>query len=340
MGPMTESVVISGCGWVTPFAAGTIELVLGKALSLGRPADCENARWSIPDDLLAAYKEFPPELIRDRGTWLAAIALEHARSDARIDASKLEPQRVGLILGDALAGQLGMMSFATEVREQTPRFVSPLHFPQTVGNYTAGALARAYSIRGPNATIAKRGSSAGLDAVVEGCGLIARGEADLIFAGGLNCMSGELARGMADPHAHLADGACLFVLEPASRAETRGVDWLAAVDITRRLDTASDTTAEAPFLARALPDQPGAIVVAHWIGNCGGALGAACVAAAIGAGRGYEVPLQDGPSPENFVATTLCTSVTARERGAHVKTCVAADGDFGDESNVTLIIPC
>ena len=57
-----------------------------------------------------------------------------------------------------------MIRFAEEVRAQSPRFVSPIHFPETVGNYLAAALARGFGFRGPNLTLA--GDSAGMEAVV------------------------------------------------------------------------------------------------------------------------------------------------------------------------------
>lgn len=117
-----------------------------------------------------------------------------------------------MVLGCALAGQLGMIGFAQEVRSQSARFVSPLHFPQTVGNYAAGALARSFHIRGPNLTVA-RGVASGLEAVVAGCRIIRDGLADVVLAGGADTFVDALIPALREESQDLAEGACWFVLE-------------------------------------------------------------------------------------------------------------------------------
>ncbi len=184
-----QSIVLTGCGWVTPFAADSISDVLAAA----RQPAC----WTVPDERLDDFPDLSNELKHDRGAWMTAVALEHACRSASVELKSLDSGRVGLVLGCGLAGQLGMIDFADEVRQQSPRFVSPIHFPQTVGNYIAGALARGYDIRGPNITLAS-GATSGLDAIVEACSLLACGSADLVFAGGTEQLSKALAEGLSE----------------------------------------------------------------------------------------------------------------------------------------------
>ena len=98
---------------VTPFAAGG-----GAVLMQGREVvRCagDAAYWSIPDSLLEGYASFGPELKHDRFSWITAAALTHACADAGIRLSDVEPERIGLVLGQAFAGQSGMINFANEV---------------------------------------------------------------------------------------------------------------------------------------------------------------------------------------------------------------------------------
>ncbi|MCH7839830.1 MAG: hypothetical protein IID38_06310 [Planctomycetes bacterium] len=214
--PSDQPVVgVLGCGLVTPYGAGAgIDL-----LSDDRPERCgqESPYWSVPEQVLAGAAELAAEVRRDRTSWMAGVALALACRDAGVVLSDSPPERVALVLGCALAGQLGMIDFADEVRAQSPRFVSPIHFPQTVGNYTAGVLSRAFKIRGPNLTLST-GASAGLQAVANACSLLRDGLADLAIAGGVEVLSEGMVRGLGgsqfgETNARVwSEGACIYLL--------------------------------------------------------------------------------------------------------------------------------
>ena len=192
----SPAVALTGCGWITPLASGTISQVLAAARRTGAPSAPEGGYWAVPDELVKDYPDLSRELKRDKGAWMTGAAFVLACGDASLAADSLEAERVGLVLGCALAGQSGMISFANEVRKQSPRFVSPLHFPQTVGNYISGAMARGFKIRGPNLTLAC-GAASGLEAVARGWAILNAGEADLVFAGGTEELTDDLATGLA-----------------------------------------------------------------------------------------------------------------------------------------------
>jgi 3-oxoacyl-(acyl-carrier-protein) synthase len=286
MASNNDPIVITGCGWVTPFAAGTIGEVLATARDGAARPEPGSGFWAVPDHIRDPYPDLAAEISRDKAAWLTAVALEIVCRDADIEIKDLDAERVGMVLGCALAGQLGMMCFAEEVREQSARFVSPIHFPQTVGNYIAGALARAYDVRGPNATLAC-GLASGLEALIEGCSLLAAGHADVILAGGVDTLSDELALGLAEPDLTLSEGACLFALERASSARARGARLLAEVKGHTHHARTSPPAPGGPsrVLSAASSPYPGAVFIEHWIGRCFAALGAAAAAAAIGAIR-------------------------------------------------------
>ena len=300
-----DTVVLTGCGWVTPYAVGTIAEVLRAGAETPAPSPPEGGYWAVPDDFRDRCPEMPKELTRDAGGWLAALAFEHASKDASLDRDTVEAQRIGLVLGCAWAGQLGMIGFANEVREQSARFVSPIHFPQTVGNYIAGALARGYGIRGPNVTLAND-VACGLEAVIEGAALLESGVADVVFAGGTDRLSPELAGALAEPQVVPSEGACLFVMERLAHAKARGASFMAAVTPLSDVEVEFAGAGVArKILSTASWPLPGAVVIEHQVGRCFAALGAATVAAAIGAAHGLPVPCAGSADDAAVSVTSL-----------------------------------
>jgi 3-oxoacyl-(acyl-carrier-protein) synthase len=295
--------------------------------------------WGVPDDVLDDYPHLSNELKRDKGAWMTAVALEHACGQASLDRESFEPERVGMVLGCALAGQLGMINFANEVRQQSPRFVSPLHFPQTVGNYISGALARAYQIRGPNATLSC-GSASGLDAIAEGVSLLSSGAADVVFAGGTERLSEELVAGLADLNAPVGEGACLFVLERLSQASARGVVPLATVV---RSAHSSGTGDPSPDPAKMIVSAAGlrlagAIVVEHWTGRCFAAAGPAAVAAAIAAAQGRDLPKVDVSDPDHIAIGPISPDGLQATDGT-CQAVIVADADGAHRTILELAVP-
>lgn len=322
-----DAITLTGCGWVTPFAAGTIDEVLTAARKLSTLATPQDGYWAVPNEQCVDPSKVSNEIKRDKGAWITASALQHACRSAGLNLEEAESQRVGLILGSAFAGQLGMIRFAEEVRSQSPRFVSPIHFPQTVGNYIAGAIARAYGITGPNSTVAT-GAASGLDAIVEAKSILNTGMADIVIAGGMDTLSDDLTNGLAEPGVCFSEGACLFVLERADHAKRRGVRLLASLDADPipGSPTALPAGASGIILSTVLRRCPDAVFMEHWIGRCFGSLGAAAVAGAIGAGSGASVPFADPDRGE-----TICVRPVSPEllqsANAPLRAVVTADAD-------------
>lgn len=276
-------IMVTGCGWVTPFAAGNIPQVLGSMDGLSTRANSESGFWGVSDAVLTQCPEVPDDAKKETLVHLAAVALQLARRDAGAAPLPYPSQRVGLVLGCALAGLGGMIDFANDVRAQTARFVSPLRFPQTVGNYLTGALARYFDVRGPSLTLAN-GICAGVDAVLEGAALLASGHADLVFAGGVDRLTPTVAIGLTagkSEGAMLSEGACVLVLERRADVVKRSARPLARIILKNEL-------AKPSIVFQVGSDAPGAIE--KWVGNCFAALGVSAVAAAIGAVNGIALP--------------------------------------------------
>jgi 3-oxoacyl-(acyl-carrier-protein) synthase len=261
---------------------------------------------AVPEALVEEHPDLPAELKRDKDGWMAGIALAAAMRSAALDKSALQPPRTGLVLGCGLAGQVGMIQFANEVREQSPRFVSPIHFPQTVGNFVAGALARGFNITGPSLTLAADASS-GLDAIIEAARLVADGRSDVVFAGGVEQLSETLVSGLESGETAYAEGACMLAIENAERAMSRGARPLATVAAWRH---ESDRTGlvrqtDATICSTAGICLAGAIAIEYLVGRCLGVSGAAAIAGLLAAAEGAAVPIADAAEKPDIRVTTV-----------------------------------
>lgn len=233
-----QAIVITGCGWVTPFGVGDARDRLPGVPALDTAASPPVRQ--IPTELLDRFPPVAEELRHDRAAWMAGLAFELACRSAGVDRHQTPPERIGLVLGSALAGQPGMIQFAEEVRAQSARFVSPIHFPNTVGNFTAGAIARVHQLRGPNLTLAG-GAACGLEALVRAAALIADGSADVVVAGGVETITEALALGFDPLTPPLSEGACLYVLVSRTRAAARSATIMALIE-SCSTETANDST--------------------------------------------------------------------------------------------------
>ena len=366
-----ETIAITGCGWITPAAAGSIKQILagGTAAPTQPPP---NGRYRpVPDEILDKFAPASKECRVDGAARLAATAFELARSDAGLSSDAIAPERLGLVLGCSLSGQMGMIDFADDVREQSARFVSPIRFPQTVGNYVSGALARAFAIGGPNVTIAC-GAASGSEAILEARALLARGEADVVVAGASERLTDALARGLegfqescsaprvslslakrrkgaisqhtgtgAPPAAGgtvVSEGACMFVLERWANASKRGAHALAFVTAPSKDTTTHEGTAASdPIVSTAGFARCGAIFMEHKTGNCLGASGAAAVAGAIGAAGGHPVPWIDENNQVTIRTIDAAAIAQFDERGQAQASAIALNDD-GEESVVALLL--
>jgi len=289
-----DFVVLTGCGWVTPSVAGGMQKVMGflevnRTLGTG-----ENWFHPVPRSMAESETSLPDSCRRDDHVWVAALAVHHALRSAGISQSAIPAERIGAVVGCAFAPLVGMIDFAEDVRKQSARFVSPLRFPQTVGNYVGGAIARGFDFRGPNSTLAC-GSASGLIALNDARRFLMEGRADAMLAGGAEKLTEALAMELAGDPGSVSEGACFFVVERRSSADRRGVKWLAAFEDS----DAGSESAVVEMAGLQLPVihssagliQRQSIHIESWIGRCFGASGAAAVAAAIAAARGFVVPM-------------------------------------------------
>jgi 3-oxoacyl-[acyl-carrier-protein] synthase II len=251
-------VVVTGLGAVTPLAndapATWAAAIAGRSgIDWIRSFDASG----FPVRVAAEVKEFDPSGVvsakearrLDRNVLLALAAAAEAVDDAGL--REFDPTRVGIVLGSAIGGFLGIMEQAEVLRERGADRVSPHFLPNVLVDSASGQVAISLGIRGPNYAVVSA-CATGSHAVGEAAEVIKRGDADVVLAGGTEaCMhplilAGFCAmRGLAvedehPPHASrpfdatragfvMGEGACILLLEDLERAQARGARVYAEV---------------------------------------------------------------------------------------------------------------
>jgi 3-oxoacyl-(acyl-carrier-protein) synthase len=175
----------------------------------------------------------------DKLSWIAAReALATAGLAAGI--GKINPARVGVMLGATVGGMLGTEKFLADLLRENKRRFGPLRFHECAG--AADLCAQKIGALGPVATLSTA-CSAGAMALVAAAELIQQGEADLMLAGAGDSLSRLTLNGfgsllLLDPHGcrpfdarrtgiSLGEGAAVLVMEAEETAMARGAKILA-----------------------------------------------------------------------------------------------------------------
>jgi len=251
-------VAVTGLGAVTPLgndAPSTWEGALeGKSgIDWIRSFDASG----FPVRVAAEVKDFDPATVvsakearrLERNVLFAVAAAQEAVADAGLDT--FDPTRVGVVLGSAVGGFVGLLEQADVMRERGADRVSPFFLPNVLVDSASGQIAITLGIRGPNYAIVSA-CATGSHAIGEAAELIRRGDVDAVLAGGTEaCMhplilAGFCAmRGLAvededPPHASrpfdatragfvMGEGSCVLVLEELETARSRGATIYAEV---------------------------------------------------------------------------------------------------------------
>ena len=119
----------------------------------------------------------------DRFSILALVAAKEAINNAKLDSSKLDPDRIGVILGSGVGGVATLIEQQMVLHNKGPKRISPHFVPKMIANIAAGHVAIRWNLKGPNQTIVSACAS-GTDAIGIAMRLIQSGDADAIVTGG------------------------------------------------------------------------------------------------------------------------------------------------------------
>ncbi len=271
--PSARRVVVTGIGAVTPCGNSAAEtwasLVAGRS-GIGRvtrfdPTGCtaQIAGEVKQFDVTRLLKQplFPrgaanealtqvltPKEVKKFGrfTHLGAAAAVEAYADSGLDALRHEllAERMGANLGVGLGGLPEIEATHDTWKTAGYRRISPFFIIQIAPNLLAGEVSMLLNLRGPNMSVASACATSG-HAVGEAAAAIARGDADVMLAGGAESTITPLALGAfaqmralstrndtpalaSRPYDRdrdgfvLSEGSVVFVLEELEQAKRRG----------------------------------------------------------------------------------------------------------------------
>lgn len=249
---MSNSVVISGIGMVTPLGAGKddFSLKLFRGDSGISPITAFDT-FDFSSKLGASVDDFTPRDFvsiknlrkMDRISAMAAASARMAMEDAGVAINASNRDRTGIVLGTAFGGTDVAARFAGILFTEGPGRASPFLVPNTVMNAPAGHTSIELGFRGINSTVNHHEASAET-AIAYATAEIKQGRADVVFAGGAEIISEFFFRILTNFKALspvnggvegarpfdtlrngpvVGEGAGIVCLESRKHAETRGV---------------------------------------------------------------------------------------------------------------------
>ncbi|CAN5593819.1 beta-ketoacyl-ACP synthase II [soil metagenome] len=185
----------------------------------------------------------------DRVIQLAVAATREALDHADLAVQDANPERVGVFVGTALGGISTFEAGVRSLQERGPRRVSPFFIPMTLADMPSGYVSIQLGAKGPNMGTVSACAS-GAHALGEAMETIARGDADVMLAGGVEAavtpssVAGFAAAGALSTRNDEADrasrpfdaqrdgfvlgeGGAILVLEREDHARQRGAQILA-----------------------------------------------------------------------------------------------------------------
>ena len=174
----------------------------------------------------------------------AIAAAQMAVTDASLDTTKEDGERVGVIIGSGIGGLPLIEEMHRKLLERGPSRISPFFIPGLIVNLAAGHISIRFGCKGPSNAPATA-CATGAHSIGDAMKIIQRDDADVMFAGGSEAVITPLALGgfaamralstrNDDPqHASrpwdkerdgfvMGEGAGILILEERERAIARG----------------------------------------------------------------------------------------------------------------------
>jgi len=215
----------------------------------------------------------------DRFTQFAVAATGMAVENAKLDISKINRNRAGVILGSGVGGIETLEEQHKVLMERGPGRVSPVFIPMMISNMASGQVAINFGLRGCNVTTTSACASSA-NALGDAFKVIQRGQADIMISGGTEapitplavagfCSMKALSTRNDDPTRAsrpfdigrdgfvIAEGAVVLILEEMEHALNRGANILAEI-------TGYGASCDAYHITAPDPEGGGAVLSMRW----------------------------------------------------------------------------
>lgn len=258
---MEKRVVITGLGAVTPVGIGKdafYEALLAGKSGIGPITHFDASEYAtriageVKDFDITNYGVEKKEARRmDRSAEFAIAAAVMALEDSHLDLDEEDRDRCGTVVGTGIGGIDSIHDVYVTLFNKGPARVSPFAVPMMIANMVSGRVSIQFGLRGPAITDVTACAS-GTNAIGDAFRIVARGDADIMFAGGteaavspgavagfasMKAMSTrndepELASRPFDAERDgfvMGEGAGIVVLEELEHAKARGAHIYAEV---------------------------------------------------------------------------------------------------------------
>jgi 3-oxoacyl-[acyl-carrier-protein] synthase II len=250
---MKRRVVITGRGVAT--ALGLTVDDLWQSLLAGRSGVGPITAFDASDyatRIAAEIPDFRPEDFMDRKearhmdrfVQLAVAAMRGAVAEAKLTITPEEAPRVGVLIGSGIGGIITIEKQLEVLLAKGPSRVSPFFIPMLIADMAAGQVSIMLGAQGPNLCVTTA-CATGTHALGDAAQIIARGDADVMVAGGAEapisrmglggfCAARALSSRNDDPQRAcrpfdadrdgfvMGEGAGIVVLEELEHAVARG----------------------------------------------------------------------------------------------------------------------
>jgi len=250
---MKRRVVVTGIGVITPVGIG--KEAMWDALARGVSGIGPITRFDAsdyPTRFAGEVRDFDPAAYMDRKDarrldrfiQYAWAATQMALTDANLDPTKVDGERMGVLIGSGIGGIETLEQQVRVLAERGPDRVSPFLVPMMIPDMASGYVSIQIGAKAHNACTVTACAS-GSNAIGDAARIIQRGEADIMITGGTEAsvtpvsLAGFSAaralstRNDAPQKASrpfdkerdgfvLAEGAGILVLESLEHAQARG----------------------------------------------------------------------------------------------------------------------
>ena len=196
-------VVVTGIGMISPLGIGNDAtwqgLIEGKS-GIGRISKFDASAYAC--QIAGEVRGFDPEQwlekkeVKKSDTFIhyAIAAAQMAADDAKLDTSKEDSDRVGVVIGSGIGGLPLIEEMHRKLLERGPSRISPFFIPGLIVNLAAGHISIRFNAQGPNSAPATA-CATGAHAIGDAMKIIRHDEADVMFAGGSEAVITPLAVG-------------------------------------------------------------------------------------------------------------------------------------------------
>lgn len=257
---MNRRVVVTGMGAVTPLGNDvqtTWQALLAGKSGVGQITHFDTTGFTTT--IAGEVKNFQPEDFidpkevkhTDPFVWYAVAAAKEAWAQSGLADVQVDPLRVGVMIGSGIGGIGTFERQFQAYLEKGPRRISPYFVPMMIGNMAAGHVSIALGARGPVSAVVTA-CATGTNAIGDAFRTIARGDVDIMIAGGAEaaitpmgvggfCSARALSTRNDDPQGAsrpfdkgrdgfvMGEGSGIVILESLESAQARGATIYAEI---------------------------------------------------------------------------------------------------------------